>query len=83
MASLTVDVTAADIAEGHPLACSFCPVALATSRAMGRPVHVSAFITVKDYPRLSWGLPDAVYVFVKAFDAGLPVAPFSFVLEGV
>jgi hypothetical protein len=69
MASLNIQVTQADIDEGHPLACASCPVALATSRAM--------------HPRLVWSLPDAVYSFIKAFDAGLPVVPFSFVLEGV
>jgi hypothetical protein len=83
MASLNIQVTQADIDEGHPLACASCPVALATSRAMHRPARVDAFITVVGYPRLVWSLPDAVYSFIKAFDAGLPVVPFSFVLEGV
>jgi hypothetical protein len=85
MATLTISVTAEDIAAGHPLACSACPVALAAQRAFGgRPVIVDSFLSIRGQEeRLSWSLPDSVYAFIKAFDAGRPVQPFSFLLEGV
>jgi hypothetical protein len=84
MASVVIDVTAADIKAGHPLACSFCPVAIAATRAFGgRQVIVDSFLSIRGQERLAWSLPQSVYDFVKAFDAGRPVAPFSFILEGV
>jgi hypothetical protein len=84
MASLTIDVTRADIEAGHPLACSACPIALAAQRAFGgRPVIVDSFLSIRGQDRLAWGMPDAAYAFIRAFDAGREVAPFSLVLEGV
>jgi hypothetical protein len=84
MAKITIDVTQADIEAGHPLACSACPIALAAQRAFGdRPVIVDSFLSIRGQDRLVWSMPSAAYAFIRDFDAGRPVEPFSFTLEGV
>jgi hypothetical protein len=84
MASLNIFVTQSDIDEGQPLACSFCPIALAATRAFGgRQVIVDSFLSIRGQERLAWSMPPAAYTFIREFDAGREVAPFSFTLEGV
>ena len=81
MKIVTVDVTQNDIDAGDSHADS-CPVALAISRAMDRPVLVCrdcwAFWpeTGTFYP-----MPEAAGRFIELFDNGLPVEPFSFTVE--
>lgn len=78
MKTLTVTVTADDIAEGEALSCSACPVALAIRR-LGYP-----------HARVDWGyammrgydarieLPPAAVKFIEDFDDGRVVHPFVF-----
>lgn len=91
-----VKLTPADIRQGRMCSPRLCPVALAIKRATGRTVvsvgaagvttywrgkryHSDGFIS--DIRTGSFPLPKKAITFVKRFDAGLAVAPFSFELD--
>lgn len=77
--TLTVEVTAQDIAEGREGDCWHCPIALALTRAVGgEPVHVN-FSDISDGGG-GWyrKLPTEAVSFQRWFDRGDPVEPFSF-----
>lgn len=81
---MKVEVTAEDIAMGQRYSAEKCPVALAIERATGRRA-IAGLTTIHWYPPgESWmcrqGLPREVARFIRAFDHGRPVSPFSFSL---
>jgi hypothetical protein len=79
MKTLTIEVTAADIAAGIPEMSFACPIALAAARLTGEPVKVT-----DDAIRVGRSMyadlqPEAVE-FVCDFDDGLEVSPFTFTI---
>lgn len=83
MKTYNIEVTDADIAAGLPKRCLLCPIAIALNRTLGRP---------KADIKVGWGqiqmpdgtstsLPQLAIDFVRAFDYGKPVSPFTFEIE--
>lgn len=72
-------VTAKDIAKGKRVDANSCPVALALKRALGYlcPVTRSYWRNGDDEVPTS----DKVHEFVRKFDQGIAVKPFSFYVE--
>lgn len=80
---MLVDVTSADIHNGKRGEACNCPVALAIKRlAPSKTVNVGILHAFFD-PELNEGkeLPTEAKEFIKAFDAGEPVSPFTFFLD--
>lgn len=87
---MIVHVTAEHIAAGERFNCFECPVALAIDAAIGVVSAIAGprFIAVRPTPAEvgSWALercaytPTAVADFMRAFDRGEEVAPFTFEL---
>ena len=82
---MIIDVTYFDILRGKRTKTNACPVALAIKRAVNPlwrvsviPTNVHFYHSISEYNRL---IPPEVTEFIKAFDAGRLIAPFSFVLE--
>lgn len=74
---MIIHVTQAHIDAGEAAHCCLCPVALALREATGREWKVSGSLAHLDY--LTWIiLSHSVRDFIYDFDAGRPVAPFSF-----
>lgn len=86
MSNVTIKVTRKCIEDGRPRSGNACPIALALRSAGCITATVSAH-EANFYTRGSghlWRrLPARAKGFVRNFDAGLPVKPFSFVLKGV
>lgn len=85
MRTIRIEVTAEDIREGKPKMCSECPVARAISRAFGGAVFAVA--SNRTFGMHSFALsgpyriarlPKHVESFVRQFDCGESVSPFSF-----
>lgn len=77
---MRIEVTQADIEFGEVGHAEACPVALALERTTGRRWVVGD----DELEDRKFGIidsPSAVAAFVRAFDAGRPVAPFTFDLE--
>lgn len=78
---MTITVSQDDIEQGQPLKGLSCPIALAIKRATGLE-YVGVGVRQYWYKDLAGGvLPPEVTEFVKAFDSGKPVEPFTFELE--
>jgi hypothetical protein len=79
--SIVVEVTAEDIESGWRGDCSLCPLALAFQRIPG--FNRARVSSARVYPRPteSIRLPYPAQEFIRAFDAGVSVQPFSFTLE--
>ena len=75
----TINVTAEDIAAGKRKNAGCCPVALALKRETGKECFVAPTFVLSDKTYID--SPREVYFFIITFDAGLPVEPFSFVLD--
>lgn len=85
-----VDVQFKDIAQGTKHSCIACPLATAIRRAFNYnsvidkvEVHGRGKVILTKYDKkedLVGFLPIVAMNFIKAFDMGLPVHPFSFVL---
>ena len=82
---MIIDVTYSDIMRGKRTKTNACPVALAIKRTVNPswnvsviPTNVHFFHNISEVNRL---IPPEVTEFIKAFDAGRLIAPFSFVLE--
>lgn len=76
---MKIEVTQSDIDAGEAAHCVKCPIAIAASRAYGKPVHVYwDFFYVDSTPTLRVRVPVEACEFIAAFDAGRPVEPFSF-----
>lgn len=79
---MLVEVTLEDIRLGQKQNCQHCPVARALWRAMpieGKFIFVGVWnvqLRDKEYP-----LPEVVSRFIRDFDSGKNVEPFSFELE--
>jgi hypothetical protein len=84
MKKVRIYITANDImlgVRGHGLQC---PLARAISRRLGKEIRVLtyAWYRLDDYTSPNpYPLPLRATQFVKAFDGGRKVAPFSFTLE--
>lgn len=85
--TITVEVTAEDIAAGRPRRCYFCPIALAVRRALRRR-DTGAVMVTPEQITYHTGLVEHVHElpieamgFVGRFDAGEDVEPFTFELE--
>ncbi len=71
-----IEVTQEDIMEGQPCNCRLCPVARAISRRTNLEVIVrSDFVRVDDK---TYDLHLEASAFVRQFDRGFRVQPFSF-----
>ena len=77
--SLTITVTADDIANGKPGQGTSCPVALAAYRA-GVPEALVGPRVIR-YKGRFVPLPRSAIRFVRSFDRGRPVKPFRFRLK--
>ena len=83
---ITITVTKGDIKRGVPSEGNFCPIAYAMQRKFSLK---SADIEVADAEiwvrlsryMLSYIMPLTAQKFIKAFDGGKPVKPFSFVAK--
>lgn len=78
-----VDVTYKDLAEGVPGEADACPVALALKRTFptATKIFVSSSIEIVGESQIQISTPLDVYNKIKTFDAGDPIAPFSFELN--
>lgn len=79
---MRIDVTAAQLHNGKPRSCGYCPVALALGAATGQD-----WLVLGDFAQL-WGggpkmylLPPAVRLMIRRIDAEKPVEPFSFDID--
>lgn len=80
---VTIHVTAGDIAAGSITSCENCPVAQAIMRTLGLP-HVSVGLDDMDLGRHVAVLvptPARASHFMRLFDGGHKVEPFSFELD--
>lgn len=75
---MKISVTQDDIDKGVARRCTECPVALAATRHVGKPVFVGPNYILSE--PLEWDTPSAVKEFIAAFDNGQPVKPFEFEL---
>lgn len=77
-----IEVTADDISEGVIFENNWCPIALAIKRIVGdRLVKVkfgNIYLSNHDY---AWNTTFPVKQFIKKFDNGDQVSPFSFEME--
>lgn len=81
MKTITVDVTAGDIARGTPGSGCQCPVALAVERALpGFNLYVGPEVAYLGFDQTgkTLSLPDEARAFIARFDLGLLVEPFTF-----
>lgn len=84
--STTINVTAEHIAQGVQAECTRCPIALAIGEALPDATYVSVnlrAIELTDGPHevyLQDPLPIRARAFIREFDNGWPVRPFSFEL---
>lgn len=85
---IKIEVTKEDIEKGTREKCSTCPVALAVNRHLAKQFFVKAFRfsvdvwqneprTLKYYCNPGHAIDE----FIRYFDMGLPVQPFSFDLD--
>lgn len=84
MKSLIVEVTERDIKNGIREDATSCAIARAVKRATGRR-DVEVCENYIDIPKDDYTLRDVtktVQSFIKAYDAGEEVKPFSFALRG-
>lgn len=81
MKTITVEVTAEDIANGVKGKCTSCPVARALSRAAGEPWSVAFDYATRERDCARAWLTPKCRTFIEDFDCGEPVAPFSFTIE--
>lgn len=72
--SYKITVTKADIAGGLMGDAAYCPIAKAVTRALGHPVFVYANGPNGIFPK-------SVINFIRLFDTGKPVKPFSFIFK--
>lgn len=82
---MTIHVTQAHIDNGTAKSCEFCPVAEAVREDSGVDCVVSSIgltlFPAGGKPWVSLFLPSEAKRFIRSFDRGLPVEPFSFELD--
>lgn len=85
--TLFVEVCREDIESGLKMDCGACPVARAVSRALHKEVELEWIWIAAAYDQISVGVrgleveyktPPAVTEFMRGFDNGRDVEPFSF-----
>lgn len=85
MRTVTVTVTAEDIASGEREKCERCPIALALRRATGEPkAYADAVMLAAISADENWfkgATPDKAFRFMCEFDGKKPVEPFTFTVE--
>ena len=74
---ITVQVTKQDIKNGMPKEGDKCPIAKAVRRCTG--THRAVFVDESsiEIGAVEYSLPASAKAFVRAFDKGKPVSPFS------
>jgi hypothetical protein len=84
----TVTVTAEHIAKGQPRSAFSCPIAFALEDALPGTNCYAGRDNLTVYAHggcAPWSVrvrhPDSVLKFIRAFDSGLPVEPFTFELD--
>lgn len=75
---MLIKVTAEDIKNGKRALTDCCPVALATSRLLGKVRVTPRYLYATNVMVL---LPLVAVNFIYKFDRGEPVRPFTFELE--
>lgn len=83
MRKLKVEVTAHDIKNGARKSCEACPIARAVKRALHykKSVDVNNYAAnIDDYKKIAI-LPAKASGFIRSFDNGFRVKPFSMTLE--
>ena len=85
MPRIRIDVTAEHIAKGRRVSCHLCPIARAMKPVVDGRISIAeenVYGILKDRPQIQWSrrLPRRAQAFICAFDDGLPVKPFSFIL---
>ena len=80
---MKIHVTQDDIYRGNRRNCNYCPVARAVARATSESeVYVGGDIFIRKNEHGSvYHAPRSVRRFIRRFDKGLPVAPFTFILR--
>ncbi len=85
--TVTVEVTAEDIAAGERDSCERCPIAIAVQRTGLIRVHADADAIWgwpddgDDTESIGCDTPDIAARFMEDFDTGEPVEPFAFTVE--
>lgn len=85
---MKVEVTVQDIANGRPRCGWACPIARAVQRQDSEPED-GVFVTCKEIQiddglaRFDYRLPRKAREWLKRWDCGEPVEPFSFVAKYV
>lgn len=76
---MVINVTGRHIAGGKRSDCNYCPIALAFKEA-GLNIQVGSYFIHRSPDDLENAseLPNAVCDFIRKFDRGQPVQPFSF-----
>jgi hypothetical protein len=77
---MIVRVTKKDICRGVMGSCTRCPVVLALNRATGVEWHVIGS-TASKAGGSQLCLPHKARQFIRNFDSGRPVKPFSFMMS--
>lgn len=77
---MKIEVTQQDIDSGKKSDTSCCPVALAMARAV-EPLRVSVITKWASIDGRYHSLPPEVTTFIKRFDIGGAVDPFTFELQ--
>ena len=80
---MLIEVTQEDIDNGSPGKAGLCPIALAMSRSTGKQWRVANLTCFcpEEWPWDDILLPLEAVQFVKAYDSGDGVEPFSFALD--
>jgi hypothetical protein len=82
-----ISVTAEHIAAGQRGDCAFCPVALAVTGAFPRVAYLRVYVhevVIRGAPETVMAgvtMPLVAQRFIRDFDAGQPVEPFTFELD--
>lgn len=83
---IEINVTQEDINKGIKSDCSKCPIALAANRVIpnGALAVGGASITYwNEKEAISILLPEIALKFIRDFDSGRKVKPFSFITLGI
>jgi hypothetical protein len=81
MAKHTINVTQEDIDQGKRTSPTQCAVALAMRRETGNEWVVGEYDMDNFQTNIGVRLPEEARTFIKDFDYGRPVEPFSFTVD--
>lgn len=77
---MKIQVTQEDIDKGEKNLCHKCAIALAATRAFGKPMKAMRWRIEDPATGKSFTTPKEVGTFMFRYDDGLPVKPFEFEL---